>query len=280
MKKIFLLGVMVCALGMMIACKNRTENETKMDFQHVKEFIPVEGVRYYADSIDGFATFSAENNIVVIPEEITKEQYNKLLTDKYTLRPVEIDTNTSRYAELYKLGLRNSLRYDSIRGFFECEVDELLLERRGWAFLIPIYHYPETKQYEYVMLAPLTNESFMMTEDGVVDTTYMQSETRTYGTNGIFVGQHGHDCDYHGSLWFYIYDEQRHHMVPLCHYVDYRWSEDGVSEGFNICWISDNELLVSAVSTGNVMEWVGGYRSAGLAPWGTPVYYKLKFTSR
>ena len=36
----------------------------------------------------------------------------------------------------------------------------------------------------------------MMTEDGIVDTTYMQSETRTYGTNRIFVGQEGFDCDW------------------------------------------------------------------------------------
>ena len=280
-RKTIILCTFLCALGMMAACKSGSSDETKTDFQMVKEFIPAEGMDYYADSVDGYATFSAEDNIIVIPEKITKEQYDKLLTDKFTFRRVAIDTNSSRYAELYKRGLQNALRYDSIREFGVFEVDELLLEKRGYAFYIPIYHYPETKQYEYVMWAPLTNESFMMTEDGVVDTTFMQSETRTYGTNRIFVGQEGHDCDFHGDLWFYWYDEQRHHMVPLCNYVDYRWSEDGVEQGFNICWISDNELLVAAVSSGNSeWGWAGGYKPTDLAPYGTPVYYKLTITMR
>ena len=274
MKKLLLLGAIVCTLGMMTACKSGEKDVAKLDFLHIKEFIPNDSMEYYADSIDGYATFSAENNIVIIPEEITKEQYHKLLTNKYTLRQIAIDTNTPRYAELYKLGLQNSLRYDSIRGLSEWE------EVEEYTSNIPIYHYPETRQYEYVMLAPLTNESFMMTEDGVVDTTFMQSETRTYGTNRIFVGQEGGDCDFYGNLWFHWYDEQSHHMVPLCRYVDYRWSNDGVEQGFDICWISEDELLVAAVSNGNGGEWVGGYTTADLAPAGTPVYYKLKITTR
>ena len=146
---------------------------------------------------------------------------------------------------------------------------------------LPIIHYPETKQYEFALWSPMTYESFMMTEEGIVDSTFMQSEWSTYGTNGIFVGQQGHDCDFHGDLWFYWYDVQRHHMVPLCHYMDYRWSEDGVEQGFNISWISDNELLVAAVSNGNSeWGWAGGYKPTTLAPWGTPVYYKLKITIR
>ena len=129
-----------------------------------------------------------------------------------------------------------------------------------------------------MMWVPLTTVSFMMTEDGIIDTTFMQSETSTYGTNLIFVGQEGHDCDFHGSLWFYYYDSSAHHMIPLCHYMDYRWCEE--AEGFNFCWISDNELLVKAASTGNNSEWgwVGGYRPTNLAPHGTPVYYKLTIT--
>ena len=127
------------------------------------------------------------------------------------------------------------------------------------------------------MLAPLTNESFMMTEDGIIDSTFMQSETRTYGTNRIFVGQEGSDCDFHGSLWFYYYDSSAHHMIPLCHYMDFRWCEE--AENYNLCWISENELLVSAASTGNnEWGWVGGYKPTNLAPHGTPVYYKLTLT--
>ena len=123
-RKIIIFCAFLCALGMMTACKSGTSDETKMDFQMVKEFIPAEGIDYYADSVDGYATFSAEDNIIVIPEEITKDKYNKLLTDKFTLRRVAIDTNSSRYAELYKMGLQNALRYDSIREFGEFEVDE------------------------------------------------------------------------------------------------------------------------------------------------------------
>ncbi|MBQ3983617.1 MAG: hypothetical protein II633_07570, partial [Bacteroidales bacterium] len=60
------------------------------------------------------------------------------------------------------------------------------------------------------------------------------------------------------------------------HYLDYRWNEDC---DFNLCWISDNELLVKAVSNGNSQwGWVGGYKPTTLAPHGTPVYYKLTIT--
>ena len=281
MKKLFLLGAMACALGMMTACKNGTKVVSKLDFQHIKEFIPVESMEYYADSINGYATFSAENNIVVIPEEITKEQYNKLLTDKYTVQPVVVDTGSALYAELYEKGLQNSTRYYREHDLLEAE-DEMLEKRRSdYRYNIYILHYPATRQYEYALWAPLTYESFMMTEYGIIDSTFMLSEYSTYGTNGIYVGQEGHDCDFHGDLWFYWYDEQRHHMVPLCHYVDYRWSEDGVEQGFDICWISDNELLVAAVSNGNSeWGWVGGYKPTTLAPDGTPVYYKLTITKR
>jgi hypothetical protein len=66
-------------------------------------------------------------------------------------------------------------------------------------------------------------------------------------------------------------------MVPLCHYLDYRWNEE--CYGFSLCWISDNELLVSACSDGN-SQWgyAGGYKPTTLAPHGTPVYYKLTIT--
>ena len=277
MKKVFLVFASLLAFAAMIGCKSKT----KLVFQHIKEFIPVDGMGYYADSIDGYATFSAENNIVVVPEEITKEQYNKLLTDKYTVQPVIVDTGSTLYAELYAKGLQNSMRYyRGERGLMDVEnemMEEVLVE----SDYFPILHYPETKQYEFSLWSPLTYESFMMTEDGIIDSTFMLSEYSTYGANGIYVGQEGHDCDFHGDLWFYWYDEQRHHMVPLCHYVDYRWSEDGVEQGFDICWISDNELLVSAVSNGNSeWGWVGGYKPTTLSPHGTPVYYKLKIILR
>ena len=268
---------MLFAIGLTTACKSGTPHLTVIDFANIQEYTEAEGTAYKVDSINGYSTFSADNRIVIIPEEITRKEYERLLTDKYTIQPVAIDTNASLYAELYKKGLESTMRYNRVRGFWWEEEDELLEEEQDY-YIIPIYHYPETKQYEYVMLAPLTNESFMMTEDGIIDSTYMQSETRTYGTNRIFVGQEGHDCDFHGSLWFYYYDSSAHHMVPLCHYKDYRWCEEAE---FNLCWISENELIVSAASTGNsVWGWAGGYKPTNLAPYGTPVYYKLTFTVR
>ena len=279
MKKAFFTLAVLCAVAMMAACKSGTKDVSKLDFQHIKEFIPFDSMEYYADSIDGYATFSAEDNIVVIPEEITREQYERLLTDKYTVQPVTVDTGSSLYAELYQKGSQNAIRYYLERGHMENEevLENVLAESDDY---LPIIHYPETKQYEFALWSPMTYESFMMTEDGIVDSTFMQSETSTYGTNGIFVGQQGHDCDFHGDLWFYWYDVQRHHMVPLCHYMDYRWSEDGVEQGFNICWISDNELLVAAVSNGNGGECAGGYKPSGLAPNDTPVFYKLKIATK
>ena len=277
MRKTFFLCAVLFAIGMTTACKSGTQHLTIIDFANIQEYIEVEGTAYKVDSINGYSTFSADNRIVIVPKEITRKEYERLLTDKYNIQPVAIDTNSPLYAELYKKGLENTVRYDIVRGFLEGE-HEMLDERRG-DYIIPIYHYHETKQYEYVMLAPLTNESFMMTEDGIIDSTFMQSETRTYGTNRIFVGQEGSDCDFHGSLWFYYYDSSAHHMIPLCHYKDYRWCEE--AENYNLCWISENELLVSAASTGNSeWGWAGGYKPTNLAPHGTPVYYKLTFTVR
>ena len=280
MKKVIIILAVLCGIGLMTACNSGAQRLTAIDFSNVKEYIAANDENFKVDSINGYSTFSADNRIVIVPEEITKKEYERLLTDKYTLNPVAIDTNSALYAELDSLSRPNARRYDLIRGF--TLDDEMLQEIRGEyeeSQAESIYYFPETKQYEFVMWAPLTTESFMMTEDGIIDSTFMQSETRTYGTNRIFVGQEGHDCDYHGSLWFYGYDEQSHHMVPLCHYLDFRWSQD--CGEFNLCWISENELLVEAVSNGNSeWGWVGGYKPTTLAPHGTPVYYKLTLTIR
>ncbi len=255
---------------LLAACSNNAK--TPVDFNTIDEY--VETPDEYADSINGYATFSAHGRITVIPEKITEREYRRLLTDKYTLKTVEIDTNSQLFDKLDSMTRNNARRYDLLRGYADTE-DEILVERRMGceSRVSAFYHYPSTKQYECAILAPLTVESFMMAENGKIDSTFMQSETRTYGSNGIFVGQKGHDCDFHGSLWYYWYDSEHHRMVPLCHYLDYRWSEDGGD--FNLCWINDSVLLVAAVSTGNIYGWVGGYKPQNAEPWGTPVYYKL-----
>ena len=277
MKKLFILCSIVCAIGLTTACKNGPQRLTAIDFANVQEYIAADDENFKVDSINGYSTFSADNRIVIVPEEITKKEYERLLTDKYTLHPVAIDTNSALYAELDSLSRPNARHLYLMRGY--TPYDEMLQEihEDDEIKADAISYFPETKQYEFMMWVPLTTVSFMMTEDGIVDTTFMQSETSTYGTNRIFVGQEGHDCDFTGSLWFYRYDEQNHHMVPLCHYLDYRWNEE--CYGFSLCWISDNELLVSACSDGN-SQWgyAGGYKPTTLAPHGTPVYYKLTIT--
>ena len=277
MKKITLLSTIVCAIELLTACTSGVQRLTAIDFANIQEYIAADDENYRVDSINGFSTFSADNRIVIVPKEITKKEYDRLLTDKYTLHSVAIDTNSALYAELDSLSRPNARHLYLMRGY--TPDDEMLQEIRGNEEIRAdsIYYFPETKQYEFMMWVPLSTVSFMMTEDGIIDTTFMQSETRTYGTNRIFVGQEGHDCDFTGSLWFYRYDEQNHHMVPLCHYLDYRWNEE--CYGFSLCWISDNELLVSACSNGN-SQWgyAGGYKPTTLAPHGTPVYYKLTIT--
>ena len=262
---------------MTTACNSGAQHLAAIDFANVQEYIAANDENYKVDSINGYSTFSVDNHIVIVPEEITKKEYERLLTDKYTLHPVAIDTNSALYAELDSLSRPNARHLYLMRGY--TPDDEMLQEIREDDEIRAdaISYFPETKQYEFMMWVPLTTVSFMMTEDGIVDTTFMQSETSTYGTNRIFVGQEGEDCDFTGSLWFYRYDEQNHHMVPLCHYLDYRWNEECC--GFSLCWISDNELLVSACSDGN-SQWgyAGGYKPTTLAPHGTPVYYKLTIT--
>ena len=277
MRKKILFCALICAIGLTTACKSGAQRLATIEFANVKEYIAADDENYKVDSINGYSTFSADNRIVIVPEEITKKEYERLLTDKYTLHSVAIDTNSALYAELDSLSRPNARHLYLMRGY--TPYDEMLQEIREDDEIRAdaISYFPETKQYEFMMWVPLTTVSFMMTEDGIVDTTFMQSETSTYGTNRIFVGQEGHDCDFTGSLWFYRYDEQNHHMVPLCHYLDYRWNEE--CYGFSLCWISDNELLVSACSNGN-SQWgyAGGYKPTTLAPHGTPVYYKLTIT--
>ena len=277
MKKAIITLAVLCGIGLMTACKSGAQRLAAIDFSNVKEYIAADDENYRVDSINGYSTFSADNHIVIVPEEITKKEYEHLLTEKYTLHSVAIDTNSALYAALDSLSRPNARHLYLMRGY--TPYDEMLQEIREDDEIRAdaISYFPETKQYEFMMWVPLTTLSFMMTEDGIVDTTFMQSETSTYGTNRIFVGQEGHDCDFTGSLWFYRYDEQNHHMVPLCHYLDYRWNEE--CYGFSLCWISDNELLVSACSNGN-SQWgyAGGYKPTTLAPHGTPVYYKLTIT--
>ena len=277
MKKVIIILAVLCGIGLMTACNSGAQRLTAIDFSNVQEYIAADDENFKVDSINGYSTFSADNRIVIIPEEITKKEYERLLTDKYTLHSVAIDTNSALYAALYSLSRPNARHLYLMRGY--TPDDEMLQEIREDDEIRAdaISYFPETKQYEFMMWVPLTTVSFMMTEDGIVDTTFMQSETSTYGANRIFVGQEGHDCDFTGSLWFYRYDEQNHHMVPLCHYLDYRWNEE--CYGFSLCWISDNELLVSACSDGN-SQWgyAGGYKPTTLAPHGTPVYYKLTIT--
>ena len=277
MKKVIIILAVLCGIGLMTACNSGAQRLTAIDFANVKEYIAADDENFKVDSINGYSTFSADNRIVIVPEEITKKEYERLLTDKYTLHPVAIDTNSALYAELDSLSRPNARHLYLMRGY--TPYDEMLQEIREDDEIRAdfIFYFPETKQYEFMMWVPLTTLSFMMTEDRIIDSTFMQSETSTYGTNRIFVGQEGHDCDFTGSLWFYRYDEQNHHMVPLCHYLDYRWNEE--CYGFNLCWISDNELLVAACSDGN-SQWgyAGGYKPTTLAPHGTPVYYKLTIT--
>lgn len=262
------------AFAMTLACKG-PDRATSVDYSRICEYTEAPDSVLIVDSILGYATFSADGIVTVIPEEITENQYQKLLTDKYTVNAVAIDTGTQLFASLDKQTRQNAKRYDILRGL-DVEYDELLAERREGceSSVSAFYHYPDTKQYECAIWAPLTTESFMMTEDGIIDSTFMQSQTRTYGTNGIFVGAEGFDCDHHASLWFYWYDKSKQHMVPLCHYVDYRWHEDCF--GFNLCWVNDSTLLVATKSTGpTTYGWVGGYKANDIAPFGTPVYYKL-----
>ena len=277
MKKAIIILAVLCGIGLMTACNSGAQRLAAIDFANVQEYIAANDENFKVDSINGYSTFSADNRIVIVPEEITKKEYERLLTDKYTLHPVAIDTNSALYAELDSLSRPNARHLYLMRGY--TPYDEMLQEihEDDEIKADAISYFPETKQYEFMMWVPLTTVSFMMTEDGIVDTTFMQSETSTYGTNRIFVGQEGHDCDFTGSLWFYRYDKQNHHMVPLCHYLDYRWNEE--CYGFKLCWISDTELLVSACSNGN-SQWgyAGGYKPTTLAPHGTPVYYKLTIT--
>lgn len=256
------------------ACKKSVD---KLNLANADIVEYIETMDVYPDSITGYATYSANNRFVITSEELTKEQYDQLLTDEYVMKEPElIDKNSICYKELFEKSKWNIKRYGLMRNL----VDDDYNFREDDCCIWPesIYYYKETKQYRFDIGSPMTTESFMISENGHVDTTYMQSETRSYGENHIFVGQKGHDCDFHGSLWFYFYDEPNHHMIPLCHYVDYRWSEE--TPEFNLCWISGDELLVSAISTGNsgVYGWAGGYRATNLAPYGTPVYYKLRLS--
>ena len=72
-----------------------------VDFNHMLQ----DDENFKVDSINGYSTFSADNRIAIIPEQITQKQYEQLLTDRYTLQPIPVDTNSTLYVELYELSL-------------------------------------------------------------------------------------------------------------------------------------------------------------------------------
>jgi hypothetical protein len=71
MKKLFILSTIVCAIGLTTACKNGAQRLTAIDFANVQEYIAVDDENFKVDSINGYSTFSADNRIVIVPEEIT-----------------------------------------------------------------------------------------------------------------------------------------------------------------------------------------------------------------
>jgi len=252
----------------------RNKYENQLSFRDVKEFAEAANVRYHADSLTGYATFSADNSIVIIPEEISETQYNyykNTYSGKYTVESGFIDSDNDQFAALYDKSR------DFIERFYrDIGIDSLDFEEYP-VIIHPIFNVQSAESLYCISLAePLTFEAFIMTEDGFCDTTLMRANVHSFGTNGIFVGQEGHDCDFCGDLWFYRYDARSRHMVTLCHYLDYRWSDEC---DLNLCWISDSELLVAAVSSGNSeYPCLGGYKPTDLAPARSQVYYKLRLT--
>ena len=255
----------------------RNKYDNQLSFRDVKEFAEVANVKYHADSLTGYATFSADNNIVIIPEEISEEQYNyykNKYSGKYTEDSVFIDSDNDQFAALYDKARDFIERFYRERGIDSLDFEEFCPNP---VIIHPISITESAERLYCISLAePLTSEAFIMTEDGFCDTTMMHSNVYSFGINGFFVGQEGHDCDFCGDLWFYWYDARSRHMVTLCHYLDYRWSDEC---DLKLCWISDDELLVAAVSCGNSeYRCFGGYQRTNLAPAGSPVFYKLRLT--
>jgi hypothetical protein len=71
MKKISLLSTIVCAIGLLTACKSGAQRLAAIDFANVQEYIVADDENFKVDSINGYSTFSADNRIVIVPEEIT-----------------------------------------------------------------------------------------------------------------------------------------------------------------------------------------------------------------
>lgn len=291
-----LLFVAMCTIGWVAVCQNVDATcLSSIADANIEAYQERCGDSFPVDSINGYATFSAGGRIVVVPEEITRRQYKRLLTDSYTVKPIEIDPDSTLYEDLARQGMptakwyytQNDIRLEGQTLIYkECQEDGTFKEMK-WLLELPemnedgfrrIIYYPETRQYR--MSEVLMGRSFMMTEDGVADTTFMPEESAcTYGKNGIMVVQQFQGNNWHGSLCFYKYDESSNHMIPLCRYEDYRWSTDCYND-MSLCWISDCELLVSACSMGIIEKnpnWPpGGYHTSALAPEGNPVYYKLR----
>ena len=291
-----LLFVAMCTIGWVAVCQNVDATcLSSIADANIEAYQERCGDSFPVDSINGYATFSAGGRIVVVPEEITRRQYKRLLTDSYTVKPIEIDPDSTLYEDLARQGMptakwyytQNDIRLEGQTLIYkECQEDGTFKEMK-WLLELPemnedgfrrIIYYPETRQYR--MSEVLMGRLFMMTEDGVADTTFMPEESAyTYGKNGIMVVQQFQGNNWHGSLCFYKYDESSNHMIPLCRYEDYRWSTDCYND-MSLCWISDCELLVSACSMGIIEKnpnWPpGGYHTSDLAPEGNPVYYKLR----
>ena len=148
MRKKILFCALICAIGLTTACKSGAQHLAAIDFANVQAYIAADDENYKVDSINGYSTFSADNRIVIIPEEINKKEYERLLIDKYTLHSVTIDTNSALYAALDSLSRPNARHLYLMRGY--TPYDEMLQEIREDDEIRAdsIFYFPETKQYD------------------------------------------------------------------------------------------------------------------------------------
>lgn len=212
--------------------------------------------RQYPDSIfAGNKTIPLGEHWLVAPQEITKEEFLKLIE-----KSLNLQAEPSPYKNV-------SPKWKKIA--------KRLASRSVLDIPTQSFSYKELGMKEIRFPQGFYMKSLMMADNGKADTaadSLLHSESRAVSPIGIYAGTESMDCDPYTSIFFYAYDKAHLQMKPLFQYKDYRYYAD---RGGKMYWISPRELVIEGRSKGNGVNY-GDYMTKGLKPKDTPIYYRLR----
>lgn len=174
----------------------------------VKEYVPNGNENFMVDSILGYTTFAADNSIEIVPREISAAQFDSLYTFAFLQQEKFIEPGNRRFTKLKNRFLPAKAQTSDDNNDFEIHY---------------ISHFPKQHQYCFHYEDGPNIKGFMVSEDGVIDSTSFHTDYFEYNTSLLMATSYHQDCDFTCDLQFYRYNSEKKHMEHICHYLDYRF---------------------------------------------------------